>query len=169
MAAAARGQALGVLRPSADAAGPSTAAGTHAGTQRLGSLDMPLREPLRWLHAPVGVAPPVATPQSDALEAETDAADGAAAVAPTAAADEYVYVDLPGDARARMETEEFEFRGLDTEAPVLAFADGTRFVGTWEASLGSMLVFEDAAQQQQDKTAPQLVGSTESRLTFRAA
>ena len=155
---AARGDALGVIRHAA-AAVDDTGGAAPAAAQghRLGSLDVPLREPLRWLHAPPPVAQPAA-PQ-----------DG-----------EYVYVSLPPEARAKMEGASFTFSGMDTETPQLLFPDGSRYLGAWDTSVGTTMVFQDddggeggrapageegGAQQEQ----PRLVGTTETLLTFRPA
>jgi hypothetical protein len=156
------GDALGVIRHAAaavdDSAGSAPAA---AAGHRLGSLDVPFREPLRWLHAP-----PAAQPAAQQ--------DG-----------ELVYVTLPPEARAKMESTSFTLSGMETDTPELQFPDGSRFLGVWDTSVGTTMVFQDddggegarapggedgALQlQQQAQQYPRLVGTTETLLTFRPA
>ena len=156
------GDALGVIRHAAGAVDDSSgSAPATAQSHRLGSLDLPQREPLRWLHAPP--AAQLAAPQ-----------DG-----------EYVYVTLPPEARAKMDGgASFQFSGMHSDAPQLLFPDGTRFVGAWDTSVGTTMVFQDddgsegggaaggeggAQQQQAQQQQPRLVGTTETLLTFRPA
>ena len=118
-AAAARGTALGVIRPSTELGQSAAApAGGGAVTHRLGSLDLPLREPLRWLQPGQD---PVTALESGPLSlhgggaADARPSEGTPAPGPECRdlqtiPDEYIYVELPPEARARMEAGGYQFQ-----------------------------------------------------------